>query len=77
MTNTAKAPWIIVEGTDDAYRSLTVGRVIRDAMQRRLSQPVAPVPVAPPVHHAVDKRSVLGGLDLSQSLGKKSMNGCW
>lgn len=71
VTNTAKAPWIIVEGTDDAYRSLTVGRVIRDAMQRRLSQPVAPVPVAPPVHHAVDKRSVLGELDLSQSLGKK------
>lgn len=71
VTNTAKAPWIIVEGSDDAYRSLTVGRVVRDAMQRRLKQPVLPVPVAPPVHHAVDKRSVLGELDLTQSLGKK------
>jgi AMP-polyphosphate phosphotransferase len=38
VTNTAKAPWIIVEGTDDEYRSLTVGRIVLDAMQRRLKQ---------------------------------------
>jgi hypothetical protein len=38
VTNTANAPWIIVEGTDDAYRSLTVGRIVLDAMKRRLNQ---------------------------------------
>ena len=38
ITNTAHAPWIIVEGTDDAYRSLTVGRTILDAMRQRLQQ---------------------------------------
>jgi polyphosphate kinase 2 (PPK2 family) len=32
MTNTPWAPWIVVEGTDDHYRSLTVGRIILDAL---------------------------------------------
>ena len=36
VTNTAHAPWIIVEGTDDEYRSLTVGRIVLDSMTRRL-----------------------------------------
>ena len=72
VTNTAKAPWIIVEGTDDAYRSLTVGRIVLDAMQRRLKQEGRqPVPVAPPIIHPIDKKSVLSELDLTQSLAKK------
>ena len=28
MTNTPWAPWIVVEGTDDRYRSLTVGKIV-------------------------------------------------
>ncbi|HRE15646.1 MAG TPA: polyphosphate:AMP phosphotransferase, partial [Rhodocyclaceae bacterium] len=28
VTNTAHAPWTIVEGTDDRYRSLSVGRMV-------------------------------------------------
>ena len=72
VTNTAKAPWIIVEGTDDAYRSLTVGRIVLDAMQRRLKQEGRQqVPVAPPIIHPIDKKSVLSELDLTQSLAKK------
>ena len=52
MTNTPWAPWIVVEGTDDRYRSLTVGKVVLDALQKRLADsrdqgfPVAP-PMAP------------------------------
>ena len=71
VTNTAKAPWIIVEGTDDAYRSLTVGRIVLDAMKRRLQQPLQQVPVAPPIVHPIDRKSVLSELDLTQKLGKK------
>jgi len=35
-TSTAKAPWHIVEGTDERYRSLTVGSILLDAIQKRL-----------------------------------------
>jgi len=72
VTNTAHAPWIIVEGTDDAYRSLTVGRIVRDAMQRRLDQATRQqVPVAPPIVHPIDEKNVLSELDLGRQLSKK------
>lgn len=71
VTNTAKAPWIIVEGTDDAYRSLTVGRIVLEAMKRRLLQQRQEVPVAPPIVHAIDQKNVLSELNLTQRLTKK------
>ena len=72
VTNTAHAPWIIVEGTDDEYRSLTVGRIVLDAMKRRLSQDgLQRVPVAPPIVHPIDNKNVLSELDLKQKLSKK------
>ncbi len=71
VTNTAKAPWIIVEGTDDAYRSLTVGHIVLEAMKRRLAQPHQEVPVAPPIVHSIDQKNVLSELDLTQRLAKK------
>ncbi len=36
-TSTANAPWMIVEGMDDAYRCLTVATTIRDAVRRELA----------------------------------------
>lgn len=69
VTNTAAAPWIIVEGTDDAYRSLTVGQMVLNALRRRLTQSAQPLPpVAPPPAAAIDGRDVLSGLDLAQKL---------
>ena len=35
-TSTGTAPWTIVEGVDPAYRSLTVGTIIRDEIRRHL-----------------------------------------
>ena len=35
-TSTGTAPWYIVEGVDPAYRSLTVGTIIRDEINRHL-----------------------------------------
>ena len=72
VSNTAHAPWIIVEGTDDEYRSLTVGRIVLEAMKRRLQQTGRQqVPVAPPIVHAIDQKNVLSELDLKQKLAKK------
>ncbi len=72
VTNTAHAPWIIVEGTDDAYRSLTVGRIILESLRRRLGEDKRPqVPVAPPITPAIDQKNLLNSLDLTQALDKK------
>lgn len=35
-TSTGKAPWTVIEGEDENYRSLTVGTMIRDALSARL-----------------------------------------
>ncbi|SDI67280.1 polyphosphate:AMP phosphotransferase [Propionivibrio dicarboxylicus] len=73
MTNTPWAPWIVVEGTDDRYRSLTVGRVILEAMQARLAAPQArDFAVAAPIVAKGDSIDVLTTLDLTQKLDKKS-----
>jgi len=72
VTNTAHAPWIIVEGTDDNYRSLTVGRIVLESMKRRLAQDTRQqVPVAPPIVHTIDRKNLLTELDLDQKLAKK------
>ena len=73
VTNTAHAPWTIIEGTDDNYRSLTVGHIVRDAIRKRLSQKErTAVRVAPPLVPAIDNRTVLSELDLSLLLEKKA-----
>ena len=38
-TSLANAPWMIVEGGDERYRSLTVATAIRDAIRKRLTEP--------------------------------------
>ena len=37
-TSNVNAPWMIVEGADEAYRSLTVATTIRDAIQKALAE---------------------------------------
>ena len=73
MTNTPWAPWIVVEGTDDRYRSLTVGKIILDALQKRLADTRDQgFPVAPPFVQKTDSLDVLTALDLTQKLDKKA-----
>ena len=71
-TSTAEAPWIVVEGTDDRYRSLTVGKAILAALRRRLDEP-APKPTethTAPFLAPIDHVDLLQRLDLSQRLDK-------
>ena len=52
-TSTGEAPWYVVEGADERYRNLTVGKILLDALRGRWSQaaraparvrPLAPAP---------------------------------
>jgi polyphosphate:AMP phosphotransferase len=72
FTSTSAAPWIIVDAKDRRYRELTVGRTIRDALQRRLAAaaPAADTPATPgPVVRAFDGRNALEGIDLNATTG--------
>jgi len=73
MTNTPWAPWVVVEGTDDRYRSLTVGQILLQAMQKKLaSTDEQDSPVAPMVRVNTDGRTVLSELDLGRKLSNKA-----
>ena len=70
-TSTGEAPWIVVDGSDHRYRTLTVGRVLLEAMRRRLDSAArAQLVTAPPVVSQVDNVKLIRELDLSQSLAK-------
>jgi polyphosphate:AMP phosphotransferase len=73
-TSTAEAPWIVVEGADARYRSLTVGKVILESIRKRLAEhekkKVANARAAP-LLPSIDKLNLLEALDLSQKLEKK------
>lgn len=72
QTSTAEAPWMIVEGEDERYRSLTVGKVILEALRKRLDAAEAPHDAhAPPLLPSIDKLHILKTLDLNQKLTKK------
>jgi polyphosphate:AMP phosphotransferase len=73
MTNTPWAPWMVIEGTDERYRSLTVGQSLLQAIQKKLaSTDEQDAPVAPIVRVDTDGRTVLSTLDLQLSLDDKS-----
>ena len=73
-TSTAQAPWTIVEGFDSRYRSLTVGKVILEALRRRLDEAdtkTTEAHASPPLP-SIDQLDVLKALDLDQKIDKKS-----
>lgn len=72
QTSTSEAPWIVVEGVDHRYRSLTVGKLLLQAMRERLDQkPTGSGPdKTPPMMPRVDGKDVLTSLDLTKSLTK-------
>jgi polyphosphate:AMP phosphotransferase len=69
MTNTAWAPWLIVDGSDSRYRAITVGQVLLDSLRQRVANgDNQDTPVAPAICPSVDGRTVLTALNLKKKL---------
>jgi len=71
-TSTGEAPWRVIEGEDARYRSLTVGNLLLASLRGRLDRkaPAEPAAKAPALLPAIDGRTTLAALDLSQRLSK-------
>ena len=59
QTSTVDSPWMIVEGDDEAYRSITVATMIRDAVGKALNEGRGE---RPPVPARRQRRAVAGQL---------------
>jgi polyphosphate:AMP phosphotransferase len=86
-TSLANAPWTIVEGGDERYRSLTIATAIRDAIRKRLAEWAAPRPPASSTSETKTRRAaatakarptrarpqptILSQLDMSQRADQK------
>lgn len=66
------APWYVVEGADQYYRSLTVGRILLEGLQAALAnkEPKQRQPHAAPLTTSLDTFSLLDSLDMTQKLDK-------
>jgi polyphosphate:AMP phosphotransferase len=72
-TSTGDAPWLIIDGSDPAYRSLTAGRYLLEAMQRAAESPTPqPSHAAPHPPPPLDGRSLLGSFDYERQLDRKA-----
>ncbi|SNR91066.1 polyphosphate:AMP phosphotransferase [Pseudomonas segetis] len=67
------APWYVVEGVDENYRNLTVGRILLEGLQAALKSKDRPVPQphAAPLTSSLEGNGLLDSLDLSQALEKE------
>ena len=66
------APWYVVEGANEYYRSLTVGRILLEGLQAALQQKDRPhsQPHAAPLISSLDNLGLLDSLDMTQRLDK-------
>jgi polyphosphate:AMP phosphotransferase len=73
-TSTAEAPWLVVDGSDWRYRSVTVARTMLEAIRGRLKAARRPpsAPRHPVLLPALDGEDVIARLDLTRALPKKS-----
>ena len=74
QTSTAESPWIIVEGEDANYRSLTVGKVILEAIRKRIDEkntPASQQTHVAPLLPSIDNLHILQRLNLDLKLEKK------
>ena len=76
QTSSADAPWIVVEGVDHRYRSLTVGRLLLNSMRERLAEkPVTRLPAKKTlIQPRIDGKDVLTSLVLTKSVSKEKYN---
>jgi AMP-polyphosphate phosphotransferase len=72
-TSTGYAPWYVVEGADDRYRYLTVGKILLDALRGTFSRKQVAVThaITPTAPSVIDNVKLIRDLDLSQHIGGK------
>ena len=72
-TSTGHAPWTVVDGSDENYRSITVARHVHDTVRRRLAQKEGREKngSVAPLERAIDGRDLINSLDLTQKLSVK------
>lgn len=74
-TSTADSPWIVVEGTDPRYRSLAAGRIVLEALRKRLVHQVkARLLKVAPLQPPIDQLDVFDTLNMAQKISKKSFD---
>ncbi len=69
-TSTGEAPWTIVEGTDERYRTLAVARALLQLIEERLARP-KPGPREKPALPKPKAKNLLRALDLTKKLDHK------
>ena len=71
-TSTGEAPWLVIEGSDPAYRSLTAGEHLLEALKSAVED-APPMGIAagalPP--SAIDGKSLLASFDYARALPRK------
>jgi polyphosphate:AMP phosphotransferase len=71
-TSTGESPWIIVEGSDKRYRSITVGKHILNLVSKRLAADNnQAIKVSPPPVLIDNPYTILDTLNLEQSLSEE------
>lgn len=73
-TSTGDAPWVVIDGSDHRYRSLTAGELLLGALRDRIARVeqsalAAPAPLLD--QPALDQRNVINQLDYALALPKK------
>ena len=69
-TSTGVAPWYVVEGADERYRNLTVGKILLSAINSAIAaEATAPKRAAtPPPPSVIDNVKLIRDLDLAKKL---------
>ncbi len=77
QTSQAYAPWIVVDGSDERYRAVTVGTILLESIRKRLAwegdttRRIASAPIV----HPIDSSNLLNRLDLSRKIARKAYPG--
>jgi polyphosphate:AMP phosphotransferase len=73
LTSVAEAPWIVVDGLDHRYRSMTVGKTLLQAIRERLDQKTVkqlPDQISP-MPFPLDGRDILTALPPAKKISKQ------
>ncbi len=70
-TDTAAAPWVVIESADDRYRDLTAGMTLVETLERRLAEPKAAAAANGPAEAIPNPVTILDRVDLKQKVADK------